>query len=285
MISTREAPAATTPPVAVGGVGGSGTRLVAQLLRAAGVHLGDDLNAACDTLWFTLLFKRAEILQCDIVQFDLLVRALMAALRGGDPLQPELESLVRALSREDRPQHSAAWLQSRVESLLVAANRPRSSGRWGWKEPNTHVVIEQLWEHLPELRYVHVLRHGVDMALSPNQNQLRLWGPHVLGEDGPVTPSRSLAYWCRVQERMRKLFAANSHRMYWLDYDALCRAPRIEIEKLCHFVGCDASLMAPVVGEIRATHEPRHSAAALEEFDAADLAFVRSLGYAIRSFA
>jgi hypothetical protein len=44
--------------VAIGGVGGSGTRIVAQLIKDAGFYLGSDLNSANDNLWFTLLFKR-----------------------------------------------------------------------------------------------------------------------------------------------------------------------------------------------------------------------------------
>jgi hypothetical protein len=280
-----ETPAAVLPPVAVGGVGGSGTRLVAQLLRAAGIRTGDDLNAASDTLWFTLLFKRVEILQCDDAQFDLLAQVLVDALRGGARIEPAMESMIRSLSREERPQHSVHWLQQRAESLIAAARQPRSAGNWGWKEPNTHIVIERLWQRLPELRYVHVVRHGMDMAFSRNQNQLRLWGPHVLGEDGPTTPSRSLAYWCRVHRRMLDLLAANSHRMYWLDYDALCGAPLIEVERLCRFLGCDANLMVPMLGEIRAAEEPRRATAALEGFDADDLAFVDSLGYTIRRVA
>ena len=49
-------------PVAIGGVGGSGTRLIAQLLMELGVYMGSDRNDANDNLWFTLLFKRIEIL-------------------------------------------------------------------------------------------------------------------------------------------------------------------------------------------------------------------------------
>ena len=45
-------------PVAVGGVGGSGTRVVAEVMRAFGFYLGSELNAASDNLWFTLLFRR-----------------------------------------------------------------------------------------------------------------------------------------------------------------------------------------------------------------------------------
>ena len=44
-------------PVVVGGVGGSGTRVVEQMLRQLGVYTGADLNSAGDNRWFTLLCK------------------------------------------------------------------------------------------------------------------------------------------------------------------------------------------------------------------------------------
>ncbi len=45
-------------PVVIGGVGGSGTRVVAAILSTLGFHLGNDLNESMDNLWTTLLFKR-----------------------------------------------------------------------------------------------------------------------------------------------------------------------------------------------------------------------------------
>ena len=51
------------PPVAIGGVGGSGTRLIANCLEELNYYIGSDLNKAKDNLWFTLLFKHIEILQ------------------------------------------------------------------------------------------------------------------------------------------------------------------------------------------------------------------------------
>lgn len=45
-------------PVAIGGVGGSGTRVFAEILRGFGFYIGDCLNGALDNLWFTLLCKR-----------------------------------------------------------------------------------------------------------------------------------------------------------------------------------------------------------------------------------
>jgi hypothetical protein len=45
-------------PIVVGGVGGSGTRVIAQILSEIGVYFGADLNRPADNLWFTLLFRR-----------------------------------------------------------------------------------------------------------------------------------------------------------------------------------------------------------------------------------
>src|SRR5581483_5848515 len=49
-------------PVAIGGLGGSGTRVVARLLQDLGFYLGADLNDYEDNLWFTLLMKRPRSL-------------------------------------------------------------------------------------------------------------------------------------------------------------------------------------------------------------------------------
>lgn len=268
-------------PVAVGGVGGSGTRLVAQLLRGAGIHMGDDLNGSSDTLWFTLLFKRREILGCDEAEFDLLTDALVAALAGGRPLAPGVEALVRGLARDDRSQLSASWLQERCETLLAAARQPAHDRPWGWKEPNTHVVIERLWQRMPGLRYIHVVRHGLDMAYSTNQNQLHLWGSQLFDQAGPADPARSLAYWCRIHRRMQDLLAENHQRMYWLDYDALCSDPYNEAEKLCAFLGLDSDIPLPMLAGIRSPGSPRHASESLAGFDPADIEYVASLGYRI----
>lgn len=271
--------AADHTPVAIGGVGGSGTRLVANLLQQAGFHLGDDLNDSSDTLWFTLLFKRQGILEVEDAEFDLLVRTLVSALRRGQPLDPASEARVHELAAHDRPQHPAAWLRERTASLLAATGQPPVDGPWGWKEPNTHVVIERLWRRLPDLRYVHVVRNGLDMAYSSNQNQLRLWGNRVLGADGAVTPARSLAYWCHVHRRMRGLLGANAARMYWLDYDALCLDPDSELPKLCAFLGHPAGNGTSCRDQIHPPRPSRRPDDPAATFAPDDLAFVHSLGY------
>ena len=47
---------------------------------------------------------------------------------------------------------------------------------WGWKIPGNFYILKQLAERYPNLKYIHSLRNGLDMAFSKNQNQLNNWG-------------------------------------------------------------------------------------------------------------
>jgi len=68
-------------PVVVGGVGGSGTRVIARMLVNLGYYIGDDLNDALDNLWFVLLFNYLDILDVAFDEFggllDLFVKAMV----------------------------------------------------------------------------------------------------------------------------------------------------------------------------------------------------------------
>lgn len=273
--------AARLPPIAVGGVGGSGTRLVSQLLRDIGVFMGDDLNEAGDNLWFTLLFKHTSILEVSAERFDLLLESFLSGMTGSTPFTEESITVIDSLARQDRAQHPSNWLLERKKTLLAATASRKMPLRWGWKEPNTHIVIERLWERLPDLKYVHVVRHGLDMAYSRNQNQLHLWGKSVLGRDHEIVPADSLAYWCRVQQRMETLQqqSQNRQRMHWLDYDRLCETPGPVLESLAQFLLLDMGeiMLSAAISKPPKRHHPWKT----EGFSATDIEYVRSLGYKV----
>lgn len=276
---TTRPPAA---PVAIGGVGGSGTRLVASMLGALGFHLGDDRNEAEDNLWFTLLFKRREILALPEPAFAELVELFAAALTGASGAESAQVEAIHALAARDRLQHDAAWLQLRADSMIAALQAPRVPRAWGWKEPNTHVVIDYLRAQIPGLRYIHVMRNGLDMAYSANQNQLALWGPHFLGREVTIAPRDSLAYWCAVHRRVHDRGAAMGADFLLLDYDHLCSNPRDGVQTLLNFLAVDASpeRIDALVASVRPPSGiGRFKAHGLAGFDADDVAFVRALGF------
>lgn len=270
-------------PVAVGGVGGSGTRVVADVLQRLDVYLGSDLNRALDNLWFTFLFKRPEILGESDAGFDALTRIFRSVMRGDRVLSDRERSLIWLLSEHDRVQHPSAWLRTRALSLIERGTHlSPPGGRWGWKEPNTHIVAERLMQSDPDLRYIHVVRNGLDMAFSLNQNQLRLWGRSRLDGGVEATPRESLTFWCQTHRRMLAVAAKAPGRTFFLSYDRLCAEPSRVLQDALDFLemAVPESLrrILPTLVRPSATIG-RYKAAPRELFDPADVAFVESQGF------
>jgi hypothetical protein len=271
-------------PVAVGGIGGSGTRIVAAFLDMLGYYLGDDLNEALDNVWFTLLFKRRSVLIDSDGEFHALASLFASRMSGITAISQADRGRVFALAECTRLQHSRDWLRERAFSFCNGRTSKHVGQPWGWKEPNTHVVIDRLCASQPELRYIHVVRHPLDMALSENQNQLRNWGPIFLSSDITVEPRSSLSYWCRAHRQVADFMRDSPGRTMVVDFDALCAAPDDCCAQIAAFVGTDLPDHArsrfrglvrrpPTAGRFRA--------ADLRQFDPLDLEYVAKLGYPI----
>ena len=212
--------------LAIGGIGGSGTRAIAKLAAEAGADMGADLNESLDHLGFTALFKRHALFPTERNQ-DSLREALTLYLqsRGLDVFEADItltptltpppattrtrtKRLNHFLSQlpESRPAEAhcewqnTEWLAERVGKLADVTSSPKLTG---WKEPNTHIVLPYLLQALPNLHYVHVIRHGLDMAFSSNVAQVRLWGELLSGHSlDAEKPADRFAYWCAVHQRL-----------------------------------------------------------------------------------
>ena len=64
----------------------------------------------------------------------------------------------------------------------------------GVEKTNTY-NIRKLIKYYPKIKYIHVMRNGLDMAFSKNQNQLKFW------TDLKPTPKNSLHYWVNVHKK------------------------------------------------------------------------------------
>lgn len=280
-MTAKPASRVPAPTLAIGGVGGSGTRLIAEMATKLGFGGGEDINGSGDNLWHTLLFKQREVVDLAPSDVDARAAIFIAAMGGERGLTADERSLVLSLAEEDRPEFPREWLQRRAESLLraTATARPRPA-RWAWKEPNTHIVLRDWRRVLPDLRYVHVVRNGLDMAFSGNQNQRALWGEWLLGRPLADTPRDSLAYWCAAHRRVAAIAAGMGPDFLWLDFEQLCRDPESGLVALADFAGVardDALALRPLVG--KPTSIGRGHGEPLEQFDPADLDYLRTLGH------
>ncbi|HMB44173.1 MAG TPA: sulfotransferase [Luteimonas sp.] len=231
--------AGSPPPfVAVGGLGGSGTRLIATLLTEFGIFLGRDLNKELDNLAFTLLFKRRELLASTDAEIDSDLRLFATMMTRPCTLTAAGQAHLRQRASEQRSEHPDGWLQARADALIEAPHVPLPPGQlWGWKEPNSHILLPALIRNFPDMRYIHVVRHGLDMAFSRNLTQLQYWGDAMLGGPGETGPARALSYWCAAQKRARRLGEMMGDRFLWLDYDHLCLDPHDGLDRLGNFLG------------------------------------------------
>lgn len=267
---------------AIGGLGGSGTRVVAELLKMLGYYIGDDLNEANDNLWFTLLFKRRSILIEDVASLDGLATLFLNRMNGQLALSAEQRAWIHRLAGADRIQHSREWLVERALSLTSGVTSARPGQPWGWKEPNTHILMERFLRLEPRLRYINLARHPLDMALSDNQNQLENWGPIFLDQDISKSPQLSLRYWCAAHRRIAAIARAFPRRVLALDFDEICREPKANAEAVARFLNVE--LTPDVITRFgahvrRPPSAGRFRSGGLDQFDPDDLAYVAGIGY------
>jgi hypothetical protein len=148
------------------------------------------------------------------------------------------------------------------------------------------VFLPELAAAFETMRFVLVLRNGLDMAFSDNQQQLANWGarygvaPPSVAADAP---RQSLAFW--VAANQRAVDRGEEHlgeRFLVLRYEDLCRRPEVEIARLCDFIGHhpDQKIFERLVGIPRLTAGiGRFRDEDLTVFDDAHLDVVRRLGF------
>ena len=280
-------------PLVVGGLGGSGTGLVADILREVGVYMGADLNKSSDNLWFGFLVPRPRWDLSPPEQSD---QPLYQALRLFDdamtgqlePTRSEKKFIKEAISRGERyapTERSPEWFRKRVRNLEHSRESfPVDTKLWGWKIPGSYFFLPYLLHYYEaRLQYIHVMRHGVYMARSRNQNQLEHWGA-LLGidrEHGDSDASASLDFWIAANNlAIAHAKELPADRFYLLNYDELCADPQQGVRRLLDFIQIDPP--QSVVDKLVSMPQPRElrfSAEELRSFTSAQLESVRELGF------
>ena len=128
------------------------------------------------------------------------------------------------------------------------------------------------------------MRHGVDMALSTNQNQLKFWGEGLLGRKVVVAPGDSLRFWCATHRRLLAIKKDMPERLLLLDFDKFCEDPGDGLHKLALFLEIDVA--APIKEQLLAKIKVPKSLGRYQKVDKAlfaqeDLEFVREMGFVL----
>jgi len=245
-------------PIVISGVGGSGTRVIAQILKEIGCYIGSDLNSALDNLWFTLLFKRPKwFLKNHIANSSQIFTAvtIFEKLMFGDKSLTQTEFLIllkAAVEWSIFGNHFGGigssgrgmWSFKRLHRMFLSNKLNQNSyNGWGWKEPNTHIYLQYLIDYFPDMKFIHVMRNGLDMAFSRNQTQLNNWGSYFgidIKSAANALPQLSLEYWVLANEQTIRVGAQLApQRFLLINYEKLCLNPKIEILRLLDFLTVD----------------------------------------------
>ena len=215
-------------PIAAGGTGGSGTRVIPQVLSAAGVYMGAHLNRAGDSL--------------DLADFD---------WRWGKPyLEAELAGV-------EPP--SAAMEQELVLHVRAHLDGFDASAPWGWKHPHAYLLLPWLDAEIADLRFIHVVRDGQRIARSRNQKQPQHYGAAVFGERAGGWEEQELAlrFWGWANERAADYGERHMQGRYLrIRFEDICERPQEACAQLIAFAQRTSTPSEQLVSECAALVKP-----------------------------
>lgn len=119
---------------------------------------------------------------------------------------------------------------------------PDKHAGWGWKEPNTHIYLPFLIRAFKDVKYIHVIRNGLDMAFSRNQAQLFNWGPiYGVSTDTKQFPLQklSLQYWIKANKKAIEVGKSLGKNFLVVNFDELCLNPQENMNNLLRFIGIE----------------------------------------------
>ncbi|MFK7967133.1 MAG: sulfotransferase [Burkholderiaceae bacterium] len=273
--------------IGIGSLGGSGTRAVAQVLMDAGIYMGDDLNHANDNLIFTRLFKNPGWYR------NANKRSVEARLRVFEEyMQNDRISLKNAATLIGASANNPTMKSHRELAWNMLGKIGKSGGnrdRWGWKEPNTQIFIEDLSNYFPSFKYIHVVRHGLDMAFSKNRQQLNNWGPrydiHLNGNESKEEIAfKQLEYWIRSNKDVASKGERLGSDFLLLNHTTFCSHPRQQVDRIISFLGIELPMdrLAKLYELPRDTgSNDRYSKFDIGIFDDRQIDYVRQLGFEV----
>jgi len=279
-------------PVVLGGIGGSGTRVVTQLLQSLGFDMGSDLNQSLDDLGFTALFKRPSLwpLEDHLPQLNEALSIYLGSRGQTNTSIPSGKHATRVAQLLDITRSAGEWIDTgdlyERQECLATPSKP--TPLWGWKEPNTHMLLPFLVAALPNMKYIHVTRHGLDMAHSSNQTQLKLWGAHLLGRAVDTkSADDSLAFWCAAHDRLLQVRERSQKQILVLPFESLFEEPDVILTHLCNFLALPESCH-PAKAAISTLQKPqslgRHRNYSPLNVSSDNGKIFRKLGYPVDTF-
>lgn len=245
-------------PILIGGTGRSGTTLLARII---GEH-----PSIFTFRWETQFMVSPNGL-IDLIRSHYAEKALetfLTNLRGRwfrrimrantpreyeaglctDISESELETAIEAFLRDVRSddRNSLAPARKLIQGIAKPAMERTAAIRWSEKTPRNVLYTDVLHDLLPDMRMIHIVRDGRDVAVSMANNGFWPIGaskdlPELRGFSGKVTPEKAALYWQSVLELSRARASELPDGAYMeLRYEDLVTEPEKVLSSLCDFL-------------------------------------------------
>jgi hypothetical protein len=163
-------PLQETQPLIVVGMHRSGTSLLVRLLRDIGIHMGTWLSRDAEAVHFQMVNRRIyRSAHSNWAQVD----ALLEEMHSDTFVQQRAQLARNALFRARHPFQRRPPIVDFFGVELWARVWSGEPLAWGWKDPRTSLTLPVWLDIFPKAYVVHVLRNGIDVAISIHRRAQR----------------------------------------------------------------------------------------------------------------
>ena len=232
-------------PVVVVGMHRSGTSLVSRILDDCGVMMGKDLQEDHESIFFISLNE--WIYGNAGASWER--PGALSELTNLPPAMEAVEEYVRKrLSSRSSRKYSGKLLKNGLFDM---------DERWGWKDPRNGPTLP-LWRSIwPDMKVIHVIRHGVDVAASLKTRNSAHWEGDVSrfkkwlptyswrSSKSPImrgqrssTLEGGLSFWSEQLEIESEILAPIEDK-HVVRYEELLSSPRDSITKILEYISIE----------------------------------------------
>jgi len=152
-------------PVIIIGMHRSGTSMVSRLLKAMGVHMGNDLSINAESLFFQYI-NRDILKDANADWFN--IKPIIECTNSTEFVKQQVNKIENTIFEY----HGRFAYFSRFQFLKLALGiKPKI---WGWKDPRNSLTLPIWLKLFPSAKVIHVIRNGIDSAISLHKRSLKV---------------------------------------------------------------------------------------------------------------
>jgi hypothetical protein len=188
--------------IIIGGIGGSGTRLVAKIVDQCGCYMGNKVNGSYDCSPLIPWFKKFE-----------------------------QDNIFCGYNKE---------MADSLKEYIIDYFREHTKEIFGWKMTSNIYFIKFFNETFKNCKFIHVIRDGRDMAYSKNSGQYILFRKQVLKEKYNFSKPLAKALMWKIVNLFASDYGKNNmdDRYLLIRYEDACLKFKETIEKIMQFTNC-----------------------------------------------